>query len=632
MRCSKTAPRKDRLRYCLKYLNGGIAVNIKKTAAAALAAAMLAVPYFGSGTDVFADGEKAAVYCDIRGYEDFFYFPVTGCDGEKYYMYVSNFGNGCEFSMDTSAKMSGFQYRSAFAANMPAKEYKNISLKKAKAYLDKYDFRAMEPGNWSGYESEDYSNMSILEQRSLKYKMQTEYANKCIAVLENLKLTKKFDGDEGKLSPAPYNETVLKLDIEIVEYQLYTDISAEFFDYNGKTVVKLSGTDFSDVSELIEKNKKTVPKFEEAKEAYYKSSSFEGYFCCDPAPLGDYFGKIGEQLAKKAKTYYKDPFNTGKTLPKEELDGKPLSYFIDSKGNKPKDSEYYVAGGAAVCPPHGVNDYRVYGDLLYFGTPQGHEFRVWEIEKADAGFPEDTEFRVKLSGKLFGSPCRYYEYYSSERAYTAILKFKAGGNWYKAEATAYYDSWDSGFRELFREFFESVKPADELEKIKFGKAPSDYFKKYRISKKEYTSACGDMELWIPKGLSELRSDDTYFSAAAPKDRKAMQISVSLEKSYDGEPLSGLYKNYHRTAYHKNSSVSAGAIESKLKKLYNFKRGGNSCTLAIKEEMDFVWGWQTVYEYYIDCGDSIYSVYITVPEGSNNTEEDVVKVLSSIKIN
>lgn len=593
-------------------------MNIKKLAAAALAAAMVAVPYLGSGTEVFAEGKKTAVYCDIRGYEDFYYFPVTGCDGKKYYMYVSNFGDGCELSMDTRAEMSGFQYIPALAANMPAKEYKNISLKKAKAYLDKYDFRKMEPGTWRGYESEDYSNMSILEQRSLEYKMRTEYANKCIAVLENLKLTKKFDGDEKKLSPAPYNETVLELDHEIVVYQIYTDISAKFFDYNGKTVVKLSGTDFSDVSKLIDKNKKTVPKFEDAKEAYYKSSSFEGYFYCDPEPLGDYFGKIGEQPPKKAKTYYKDTFNTVKTLPKEELDGKPLSYFIEYKGNKPEDSEYYVYGAAAVCPPHGVNDYSTYN--------------VCEIEKEKAGFPEDTEFRVKLSGKLFGSPCRYYEYYSSERAYTAVLKFKAGGKWHKAEATAYCDSWDSGFRELFREFFGSIKPADELEKIKFGKAPSDYFKQYRISKKEYTSVCGDMELWVPKELSERDSIHFYFYAEAPEDRKAMHISVSFEESYNGEPLPDFYENCHRKAYHRNTPANSNAIEFKLKKLYNFKRGGNKCTLAIKEEMDFIWGWQTVYEYYIDCGDSVYSVFIAVPEGSKNTEEDVAKVLSSIKIN
>ncbi len=605
-------------------------MSIKKSAAALIIAAVFALPSFQLGTDVFADSENSAVFCDIRGYEEFYYFPVTACNGKKYYMYVSNFGDGCEFSMDTSAEMSGFEYISVLAENIPAKEYKNISLKEATAYLEKYDFHAMEPGIWSDDNTGDYANMSILEQRSLQYKKKTEYANKCIAVMENLNLTKKFGGDIKKLSPASYNETEIDLDIAIVEYSLYTDISAKFFEYNGKTVVKLSGTDFSAVSELIDKNKKTVPRFEEANEAYYKSSKFEGYFYCDPTPLEEYFGKNGEKPAKKAKTYYKDPYNTGKTLPKEELDGKPLSYFIDPEENKPKDSKYYVAGSAAVCPPDGVTDYRLYDDLLYFSTPQGHEFRVWEIEKEDAGFPEDTELIVKFSGKLFGNPCKYYEYYPSERTYTAILIFMLDSHWYKVDATAYYDSWNTDFRKLFKEFFGSIKPASELEEIKFGKAPSDYFKNYKISKKEYISACGSLELWIPQSLDYNYSNDTYFFATDLNDKKSMQISISFEKSYDNKPLTGFYQNYHRMIFHKNS-FSSNAIESNLKKLYHFNRGENKCTLAVKEEVDFVLGWQTVYEYYIDCGNSFYSGFITVPEGSENTEEDVLKILSSIKI-
>ncbi len=609
-------------------------MNMKKSITAALAAAMITLPSFQPGSEVFAVTESNAVYCDIRGYEDFYYFPVTGCDGKKYYMYVSNFGDGCEFSLDTRAEMSGFQYKPALAENTPAKEYKNISLKNANAYLEEYDFRVMEPGTWSDDSTEDYINMSFIEENILRNKKMTKYANKCIAVLENLELTKEFDGDIKKLSYAPYNETKIELDIEIVEYLLYTDISAEFFDYNGKTVVKLSGTDFSAVSELMDKNKKTVPKVEEANEAYYKSSKFEGYFYCDPTPLEEYFGKNGEEPAKKAKTYYKDPYNTGKTLPKEELDGKTLSYFIDSGDNKPKDSKYYVVNQAAVCPPDGVTYYKVSNsglNVLYFDTPQGHEFRVREIEKEDAGFPEDTKLRFKLSGKLFGNSCKYYEYYSSERAYTAILKFKIAENWYKAEATAYYNSWDTEFRKLFRDFFGSIKPSSELEEIKFGKAPSDYFKKYKISNKEYTSACDSLKLWLPKNLDDIISEDTYFYAADSKDRKNIQINISLTKSYDGKPITGLYQNYHRMIFHKNSSDSS-AIESNLKKLYNFKRGGNKCTLAVSEEMDFIWGWQTVCQYYIDCGDSFYTIYISLPEDSENTEEDMMKILSSIKIN
>lgn len=604
-------------------------MSMKKSAAALLIAAMFALLPFQPDPYVFAESENTAVFCDIRGYEDFYYFPVTACDGNTYYMYVSNFGDGCDFSMDTRAEMSGFQYRSVLAMNIPAKEYKNISLKKANAYLDGYDFRAMKPGNWTDDNTEDYINMGIFEKRSLQNKRKTEYANKCIAVMEDLKLTKKFDGNIEKLSQAPYNETKINLDIEIVKYSLYTGISAKFFDYNGKTVVKLSGTDFSAFSELTHKNKKTVPKYEETYEAYYKSSEFEGYFYCDPEPLEEYFGKNGEKPAKKAKTYYKDPSNTGKTLLNEELDGKPLSFFLDSENNKPKDSNYYVIGSAAVCPPDEAVYHEVYDDLLYFGDPKGHIFRLWEIEKEDADLPENAELKVKLNGKLFGNPCKYYEYFPTEKAYTAVLIFNIGNNRYKAEATAYDYSWDFDLRKPFREFFGSIKPAGDLKKNKFGKAPSDYFKKYKISENEYASACGGLKLWIPESLSDTYSTDTYFFAADSENKKSMRVDIGFTKSYDNKPLKGTYQNYHRTVFHKNISDS-DAIESKLKKLYRFKRDGNKCTLAVKEQMDFVLGWQTVYEYYIDCKNSFYSVVITVPEGSENSEEEALKILSSIK--
>ncbi len=583
-------------------------------AAAAICIFCLAAP--SSAEPAGSDAEVNPVYCDIRDYEDFYYFPVKACDGITYNFYVFNFGDGCGFNIeqtDMENPMAYFQYVSDFGVNKPAERHRDISLKEMNAYLEKYDFRKMGQCQWLK-ETDDNT------------------FNKDIAVMRELTLTKKFDGDIKRLSPASYNENWMGFSDSVIPYKCYNNILAEFYDYGGKTVVKLSGEDFFSLSELIKKNEKTLPEPEETSKAYYATSDFEGYFYCDPRPLEEYLGRTGEKPSKTAKAYYTNPRNIKKSFPEEDLTGKTLSDFLDAGDFSPDDSRYFLYGNAAVCPPEKISECDSGISSIYFRTSGEYEFRLWEIEKDDMTFPPDTSFNVKKSGKLFGKPCKYYEYirYEYDISYAAELLFEIDEKYYMARAAVYSGAWETDFRRYFGQFFGSIRRASDIEKTKFGKAPAEYFKSLAIKEKEYTSACEGLKLYVPESIKDIYSDEKIFYAKNKNNIKSMSIEAHTYKSSDGEPLDTYYQNFHKAILHKYW-CSYDDIKPKLLNVFNFRRNGADCTLVIRKKVDFLYGWQTDYTYYIDCGDKFYMVYVNLPEKSENTEEEAIKVLSSIKV-
>ncbi len=554
---------------------------------------------------------SGVIYCDLEGYTDFYFFPVKNCFGEDYYVYISNFGDGCNFSMDIRTEddanpQEGFQYISVLASPAPSVLYENPSCEEMTEMLKKFD-----PTKCSYTFNEKEPDASM--------------PDKAAAVMGEIKLSGIFDGNTDSLSECRYNVSGFVLNGEIINYFPDNRLSAEFFDHNGKTVVKLSIDDYFDLSEMINAHKNDIPAPEEAIQAYGSSCRAEGYYYCDEAALLDYFGEKGKSPLKTApetvmKEIYYEP-------DKAMLAKEAFSFFADPSEYAFDSSRYFCFGSAGICPPEeaGTYSYMTTGSLEFFsGDPEcsfsldrsGYFTEKRRIEK------EKYEIAAEKSGIINGNECNYIEYYN-DKHYYAQLHFTAEGKNYCAAAAVSRASWNEKTRPVLKEFFSSVTDASSLEMPDFSDNADDYFVSVSDKDEKYDEVLKGIKAKIPEGFSRSKSSSESAEITPDDGGYDMYFKIyNTEKTF-------IFDSMGRKRFHEQYTPS-GHYFGKLVDLKYFKRDGRDCILSLTRCTSFSSG--TSYIILYKYGNYVIEAFYSGKNTNGRNGYDIAReFISSVQI-
>ncbi len=547
------------------------------------------------------------VYCDIDGFEDFYVYPVTNCEGENMLMYVSHWDGdkGSSYSMDfdTGSRddlMKGFQYRSVLAYNAPCQLRENISAEDMSALLDRFDFAVCQPDMWKRNEE-----------------ISTDSFNRIAAALSEIELISQIDENTAELTDSDLNFTADQFTIEINKYDFYWTVTAEFFKCGENDAVMLTVDDLSGLYALNQKYPDSTAPYNEVKTAYENSCRASGCYLCSPDALDAFIGRNGTEPTAEAPVIYTPPTYERYA---EDVSGKDLDWFL-GKDLTVSTAEPIRVFNTGIYVPEFID--RASFDMgnflgLYSKEPEvnfvvavsdQYSNRLKELD-------EDETLVVEFDGTAFGNDCFYREYYADNR-YCADFCYTVDGVEMEARATIYRTHWGTDYRPYFRGFFASITPAYTLPEPAFDENADEYFTS-NTAESLTDSGCG-ISLFIPDGL-ETYSDFRGFTAQS----EDIWINVSDNIGYL------ISDNFTSKSYQK---LYAKQLESgNLDDFRLFERNGQKSALAKFTGTDFVQGRYESYTYMIISGEKNYLVSVTANHTDAEKSELLREILSSVTLN